>query len=299
MIYAFFNGMITLMLAKFIMNDLPHAAGFLTPVPTDLRLKISKYYEETEVDYRLIWRSGKTLAIHYGYHAYPSMPHDEAAIEMIRQLAVAAGITSSDFVLDAGCGVGGSTIWLAKNIGCRVIGINITESQLEVARAEAAPGTEFYNMDFCATSFPDQHFTVVWALESSCYAPDKLVFIREAYRLLKPGGKLAVADGFGAVPDSMVLQGWEIPNLAGVDQFRGYMEEAGFTNIKFRDISQYVMPSSKRMYRAAMSVYPLHKLSKVLHTRTEVQYRNIEAAIEQYNLLKSGEFRYCIFVGEK
>jgi cyclopropane fatty-acyl-phospholipid synthase-like methyltransferase len=51
-------------------------------------------------------------------------------------LANKVRIAQSDMILDAGCGIGGSSIWLAEHIGCRVVGIDITESQLTIARKD-------------------------------------------------------------------------------------------------------------------------------------------------------------------
>lgn len=299
MIQLVADALIRMTLAKFLLNDVPHAAGILPGNDAERQEKISRYYKETHTDYERFWKAGETLSLHYGYHRRPDTPFLVAARAIIAKLAISVPIKSTDTVLDAGCGVGGSANWLAENIGCKVIGINISEDQLATARQHAYSGVEFINMDYLNTSFPSNTFDVVWALESACYAPDKAVFLREVYRILKVGGKIAVADGFGSEPDMHILQGWAIPNLAGVDQFTGQMVDTGFKNIEFENITKNVMPSSRRMYMAAMSVYPIHKASKYLHLRTQAQQGNVEAAIEQYGLLSRGKFKYCIFVGEK
>ena len=164
---------------------------------------------------------------------------------------------------------------------------------------------KLYQMDFSNTEFPDNCFDVVWALESSCYAGDKLALLAEAKRLLKGNGRLVVADGFltndGDVhPDvKKWLDGWAVPNLASVSQFKDYLSQLNFESVAFEDITERVMPSSKRMYRASITLYPLGILLELLTVRTKIQTANIKAAIYQYRTLKKGLWKYGIFTAKK
>ena len=106
-------------------------------------------------------------------------------------MAEVAKIKSSDAILDAGCGIGGSSIFLAERIGCSVTGISLSERQVNKAKELAIEkkveaNVDFKVMNFCVTNFPDENFDVVWGCESICYADDKEQFIKEAYRVLKP-----------------------------------------------------------------------------------------------------------------
>lgn len=163
--------------------------------------QIINYYDSCDIDYRLIWNLDRSYAMHFGYwdEKVKNFPQslereNEALAEMVR-------IKSSDVVLDVGCGVGGSSIFLAKKFSCKVIGITLSKKQVEQAtrnaeRSGIANNTEFFVMDFENITFSDCKFDVVWTIESVCHANNKKKFIESVNRILKPGGRLIIADGF-------------------------------------------------------------------------------------------------------
>ena len=275
--------------------------------------KVIDYYNETYIDYRILWRLNKNLAIHYGYYDTRHRSHDEAVINMNRVLANIAKITSKDKILDAGCGIGGSSIWIAKNIGASVIGLNIHEGQLKIAEDLAKKYNvghliKFVKGDFTDTKFPDNLFDVVWGLESVCYAKNKKDFLKEAKRILKTNGRIIVADGFLQKENLKEneekemrkwLGGWAVPNLVSVNNFKKYLEQLNFKNIQFKIIKENVMPSSVRMYRASIFGYPIGKLLELLGLRTKIQTGNIVSAFYQYKTLKKNLWTYGIFYAEK
>ena len=153
---------------------------------------IIDYYDNCEVDYRLLWRLDRCLAMHYGYWDETTEGVSDALIRENQVLAQRAGIAGDDRVLDAGCGVGGSAIWLAQEIGCRVTGITLSEHQVAQSRKNAEQRgvsalTDFRVGDFTATDFDEAAFDVVWAVEAVCHAENKRDFVDEAYRILAPG----------------------------------------------------------------------------------------------------------------
>jgi len=273
---------------------------------------IVDYYDQCHSDYQRFWRIDKNLGFHYGFYDNGQKSHNKAVVRMNEVLALKARITSADRVLDAGCGIGGSAIWLAKNIGCRVAGINISDNQLGIAESlvkerQLGKLVKVYNMDFCNTEFPDSCFDVIWALESSCYAIDKLGFLKEAKRLLKENGRIVIADGFLAgglsKPEREAvyewLSGWGSPYLATASEFTGYLKDVGFKNILFEDITERTMPSSRRLYRAGKVSYPLCKLLELVGLRTKTQTRNIISAVYQYKILKCGLAKYGILTAQR
>ncbi|MBL4866122.1 MAG: methyltransferase domain-containing protein [Pseudomonadales bacterium] len=275
--------------------------------------EIIHYYETCDIDYRLVWWTDKTFSLHYGYYDANNTGHNDAVLNTNRILATKAGIKPNDQVLDAGCGIGGSCVWLANNIGAQVTGINITAYQLQKAqRIVRKQGIEdkvrFEKMSFLDTSFDDNTFDVVWGMESVCYAENKEEFLTEAFRILKPGGRVAVADGFindyepkpayHAMTKSW-LDGWAVPNLWGQKQFIESLKNVGFVNIDFTDASRNIIPSARRMYKVASMFKLIAKILEFFKLRNVAQSGNFRAAEYQYPLLLEDVWRYGLVVAEK
>lgn len=281
--------------------------------PNDYHQKIVDYYRDTENAYKDSWDLNNSLAIHYGYWDDKVKSFPQSLLRMNEVMREAAGIKSTDRVLDAGCGVGGSSIFLASNLGCKVTGITLSEKQVQKASENAGKRgvgqlAEFIVMDYCKTSFPDGSFDVLWGCESICYAEDKEKFVKEAWRLLKPGGRLVLADGFVsdfANNDNPVirqwLDGWQVNYLESPQRFESFMRQAGFGDIIYRNISKEAAHSSRRLYKYYFlgSLYLMWKKINFSKPATEMQKKNIRACKFQYKGMKKGLWQYGLIVGTK
>lgn len=275
--------------------------------------EIIEYYNSCECDYRTFWDLDRSMAMHAGFWDHTTNTLSEALARENAFLAELAQIKSHDKVLDAGCGVGGSSIYLAKHHGCHVTGITLSNHQVEKARISAREhGVDslatFEMMDFCQTTFPDASFDVIWGIESICHAEDKLAFVREAYRLLKKGGRLIMADGFGtketyakAQAEAMGywLNGWGVESLDTPAQFLEYFKSCGFSNVNYHNVDGLVMPSSKRLYWISFPSIVLSKLGEWVGKRSAIQTKNLWAAYYQHTTLKNGLWEYGIFCAHK
>jgi len=102
-------------------------------------------------------------------------------------------------VLDVGCGIGGTSRYLAKKFGegSEVTGITLSPAQVEratqLAKERGITNAKFQVMDALAMTFPDNSFDVVWACESGEHMPDKKKYVEEMARVLKPGGRIVIA----------------------------------------------------------------------------------------------------------
>lgn len=274
---------------------------------------IINYYDSTFFEYNFILGLGSHLGMHYGYYDNNHKTYSEANRNLNCVIAKLANVTKGMKVLDAGCGVGGSAIWLTKNIGVEATGITISNAQAEKAKLYAqkygvSDLTQFIVGDYTHTKFPDKSFDVVWAIESVCHAGEKLDFIKESYRILKPGGCLIVSDGFmkkRKLTDSEKeligkwLMGWKVLSLEYMDQFIKKMKSVGFKNIRKKDVSENVMPFSKWLYKQAKILNPIAQVLRFLGIFSRVNTDNVISAILQYPALKQGLCQYGIVWGRK
>ncbi len=266
------------------------------------------YYDETWIDYRVLWLNNDNLAVHFGYTDDSTRSHTDALKNMNRILADRVQIQPGERVLDAGCGVGGSSLWLATERNAEVVGITLAARQAAMARSNAArrgltDRVQFDVADFTATPFPDASFDVVWAVESLCHASHKAAFYQEAARLLRPAGRVVVADFVRAARpldptgERLLhewLDGWAVPDIDTSVEHLDHLAAAGFTEPRLDDVTVHTRPSLRRLYRMAYWTYPLAVLGRVTGIRSEIQHGNVIASIRQYQALQYGAWFYGI-----
>ncbi|WP_170110570.1 methyltransferase domain-containing protein [Flavilitoribacter nigricans] len=271
--------------------------------PTD----IENYYDHTEVHYRMWWNLEEAAGLHYGIWEPDTRTNTEAILNTNARLMRLGGITAADRVLDAGCGIGGSALFLAEQLGCRVEGITLSRRQVETATRLAAEKeldelVSFSRQNYLDTDFPDAHFDVVWAIESFGSAPAKADFFREMYRILKPGGRILFADTFKPYPYDIttdkdmltMLNGWAISDILALEELEAMSREQGFPHFRVEDVSAQIKPSVNRIYRAALFGMIGTKAYNLFKTATYFSRIHYKTGLAQKKTYRRGKWGYYL-----
>ena len=274
--------------------------------------EVAEYYNTTQNHYQRWWILGKRLSLHYGIRDRNAKTFSESLVNTNRIMMEIAGITQSDRVLDAGCGVGGAAIFLNTMKNAEVTGISLSEKQIEFAKEQVTkyyPGANvrFEVMDFTNTSFPDNSFDVVWACESACQA-DKQAFIKECYRLLRKGGRLIMADFFLTEDNQEDMNSWirkwcdtwAVSELVSDRVFIQRLSSGGFSDIRSSDYTRNIEQSARRMYIASFLGALFSCCYNLFHPGVSRFAKNhYKSGYFQYKALKEGLWCYKIIVAVK
>lgn len=205
--------------------------------------------------------------VHWGYWDKPAdavCDDDDyalAAEQLTLELCKAARIGSSESILDVGCGFGGTVASINERHGrTQLTGLNLDHRQIERARQQVSAmngnSIEFCQGDACRLPFADASFDRVLAVECIFHFPSREEFFKEAFRVLRPGGTLALSDFVPATLFRPVARlATEAPRLARyqyfgrcnlqytVGNYRALAASTGFDPLVQRDITRNTLPT--------------------------------------------------------
>jgi len=265
---------------------------------SDTEKIIRKYYENLWSKPSQIMEREKNplLGFHYGLYTDGIKNWKDAAINMNNFVGQYFDFKKNreNKILDAGCGIGSTALYLAiKHPSTKFYGISIAPTEIKYAKKiqiqRRINNCEFVLGNFIETNFPDNFFDGVYALESFCYAEDKIKFLKEMGRILKSGGKLVILDGFKQkeIHSSFMnklynsfLSRREIRYLLSLDELNSNLENEEFKDIIIKNLSKengFVFNFIQLNYPLIVIKYLSDQLKKIIlrknyKTRKDMDY---------------------------
>ena len=297
------------------MNAITHATAVpraAAQAPAPDHDAIRALYRQTQLDFGA-WSRGYNM--HVGYFECGMNPlRREPMLERMNEVAIdALGLERHAHVriVDLGCGAGATARAAARRHPWATgIGVTLVRESIALAmkldrEAGLSRHIAYALTDLANAWMASQTMDGALAIESFCYAPgsDKAAAAREAARLLRPGARLVVVDGFIAGDEPAGLFGriyrrwcecWAVPQLARLDDFVRALEGAGFERVEVRDLFWRAAPSAAHIPWVAA----WHTLREIWRGRGRIsawRRRHIEASWLSILLgLARGRFRYCL-----
>ena len=264
---------------------------------------IQFHYDTLTLFYRLFWGPH----VHHGLWSdgVPTPPMLAAQERLIDLLATEADIRPGESVLDVGCGMGGSSLELARR-GCHVLGVTLSPVQQAWATMSAAvrglrSRARFRCLDAERLTLPPASLDVMWNVECSEHLHDKPAFFARVARWLRPGGRVALCawlagDGPQAARGAFdVCDAFLCPSLGTAEDYKGWMADAGLEPVTFLDLTRQVEATwevcQRRIDRLGMS-----RLSNLFGRDTTKFTSSFRTLLDGY---RDGSMRYGLFVSRK
>ncbi len=271
--------------------------------------RLNRYFEKSYLGYNLLLGGSK----HFGYNPTNELISEKKAQILMQELvAKKLRLSENDIVLDAGCGQGIVSAFLAQNYKCKIEGITIipfeiTKGNYLIEKLNLTDRIRYSLMDYNRMSFSNDYFDCIYTTETLSHSVNIKKTLAEFYRVLKKGGRIALfeysiaEDNDFSESEMIILE--RVAKGSAMDglkyfrhnKFQNILAEIGFSNINVDDISKNIKPSLARFKKYLFVPYYLF----VKPFNLQQQYPNASAAVEFYKMADKGLIHYNIFTAIK
>ncbi len=208
---------------------------------------VASHYDELDGFYREIWGEH----VHHGFWKNGDESPEVAVRQLVELVADHGAIGAGTRVCDIGCGYGATARMLARERQAEVTGVTLSEAQYRFASSlpEHPQNPRYLLADWLRNDLPSAAFDTAISVESSEHMPDKAAFFAQAYRVLRPGGRLVICAWLAAEDPSGSQIRWllepicregRMPGMGSESEYRTWLNDAGFVLENFADLTPRV-----------------------------------------------------------
>lgn len=218
-----------------------------------------EYYDSDDADnfYFTVW-GGED--IHVGLYQSDEEPISDASRRTVERLAARlTNIDENSRILDIGAGYGGAARYLAKTFGCKVVALNLStvenERDRQMNREQGLDHLiDVVDGSFEALPYPDESFDAIWSQDAILHSGDRPKVLREAVRVLKPGGEFVFTDPMQAddCPAGVlqpILDRIHLETLGSPGFYKKELESLGMEDLGYQDHREQLVNHYGRVLR--------------------------------------------------
>lgn len=264
--------------------------------------RVGAFYDRLSPHFRNLW--GEHL--HDGFYETGTETKEAAQEKLVEYLAAFARLPAGVRGLDIGCGMGATSVWLARHLDAHMTGITLSLKQVEIATelASASGVTAEFILGDAGIYQPAQPFDFAWMVGVLGHFEDQRAFVQDAARLVRPGGLFLLADWVIAPGVSArdraryvdpVLEGMLMPDIARLDEYTDWFQAHGFRVLESRDITRETAPT----WDHGVSILDAKDLARLAWEAGPDAVRLVAAVRNMRTAMGRGFIRYGTLVAER